>query len=159
MADAKELIVQQIGREPLTLSIPLTASGIQLKKQIYRLTNIDPHFQILTIGPKEIGDRDILKNLEIVEGDVIMLQERYDDSQNSIRILVTDNATMTRPFTVRRGTKVEELITELMSVHPNGSFSLALHGVVMEAGKTMAEYGLTENEEVRLMANLEGGSS
>jgi hypothetical protein len=159
MADAKELTIQQIGREPLTLSIPLTSSGLQLKKQIYRLTRIDPHLQILTIGPEEIADRDILRNLEIVEGDVIMLQERYDDSQNSIRIMVTDNATMTRPFTVSRSTKVEELITEVMSVIPNGNFSLALHGVVMEAGKTMAEYGLTENEEVRLMANLEGGSS
>ncbi len=159
MADAKELTIQQIGREPLTLSIPLTASGLQLKKQIYRLTRIDPHLQILTIGPQEIADRDILRNLEIVEGDVIMLQERYDDSQNSIRIMVTDNATMTRPFTVSRSTKVEELITEVMSVIPNGNFSLALHGVVMEPSKTMAEYGLTENEEVRLMANLEGGSS
>lgn len=88
-----------------------------------------------------------------------MLQERYDDSQNSIRIMVIDSATMTRTFTVKKSTKVEALITELKSVHPEGNFSLALHGVVMEPGKTMEEYALTENEEVRLMANLEGGSS
>ena len=158
MADMQELTIHQNGRQPLTLSVLLTSTGLQLKKQILRLTGLDPQLQILTIGPREIADNDVLQALEIVEGDVVMLQERYDDSQNSIRIIITDNASMNRPVTVRRGTKVEELLTEVRNMY-KGNFSLALHGTVMQEGKTMAEYGLSENEEVRLMANLEGGRS
>lgn len=158
MTDTQELTIHQNGRQPLILSVSLNSTGLELKQEILQHTGLNPQFQILTIGPREIADQDILRSLEIVEGDVIILQERYDDSQNSIRIILTDNATMTRPVLVRRGTKVEELMTEVRRMY-KGNFSLALHGAVMQEGKTMAEYGLTENEEVRLMANLEGGRS
>lgn len=162
MAVRMTLEVQQSVERSAQVTVPAGATVRELKDAVFRVTGIAPKLQILAFELRELRDDAVLRDCGVGDGDIISLEERYDDSVNSIRVVVSDGASLTRSLRVQKGIAVEALTSEVQKMYPpHTSVMLALHGDMLEEGKSFADYGVVEGEtvELKVVANVLGGVS
>ena len=154
------LTVRQTDGKMIVVTLGGRRTVGEVKAEIQRVTGLEARLQILIYGHEELKDFNTLEEKNIVDGDVLFLQPRYDDSVNSIHIVASDDARLTKSFRIQKSTSVDELISKVTSAYPPDTHvSLALHGEILQRGKILADYDFQEGETVSLkvITELEGG--
>lgn len=143
------------------LELPLTPTTkvADIKQAIFDQTRLKPQFQIILFGGKILNDDEQeLVELGVSDQDMLKLQQIYDESHNSIRVVV-NSGSQSREIRCIPSSSVESF-HRLVAEQFKGRSSLDLEydGVQLERGKSLIEYGLQDGAHVRLIEQLKGGS-
>lgn len=130
----------------------------QIKQALITRTNLKPHLQILLLGSQILSDGIRLTELGVQNGDELWLHKKYDDSQNSIRVQIS-NGLSSKSLRCPKSSSVQTLRQEIARLYPGrGSLELEYNGIVLEPEKHLEDYNISEDSQVRVVEQLEGGS-
>jgi len=144
--------------EEIRLPFSESTTVAQIKQVLKAPTCIKPHLQILTFGPQVLRDEMRLTELGVSDGDMLMLQQKNDTSQNTIQVQVS-NGLSSKTLRCVQGSSVEEFRRMVAMQYPGRGFlELEFNGVVLDSEKRLEDYNVSEGAQVRVVEQLEGGS-